>query len=164
MNETIKSLQAGENRRSSRIFEILLAFLGGINCVLVPLVFFAQGLTLSPPGANPWLEQWPFPALYFLEILALGLATAYFIVTNRGASPSRWNGLPWISAGILLTFVILGAFSIGLYLIPAMLSFLGAGILGDRRQAGNWPTHVIYFMFAAMAQAVAAFLLILIFR
>lgn len=137
-----------------RLIEITLAFLGGFNCVAVPLFFAAQELSFTPPRSG----FWPAPGLYFLEILFIGLATTYFVLTNQTPQPNRWSSLPWISAGILLTFVIMGIFSIGLFLIPAMLFFLAAAILGDRRQGGNWPNHVVYFFFAAMVQAAAVYL------
>jgi hypothetical protein len=146
---------------SLRRIELILGFLGGINCVVVPLFFTFQ--ELSFPFRAPG-DLWPFPAIYFIEILVLGLATTYFIATNQGIHPTRWNGLPWISAGILLSLAIMGIFGFGLFLIPAMLSFLAAGILGDRRQGGNWPTHAMQFFFAAMLQAVAVYLILILFR
>jgi hypothetical protein len=161
MEENAPILKARSKSTHLRRLENYLGFLAGFNCVLVALFFTFQELSL--PFRAP-LDLWPFPALYFVELLFTGAGTAYFIARNQGPRPNRWNGLPWISAGVLLAFVIIGIFSIGIFLIPAMLSFLAAGILGDRRQAGNWPTHAMYFFFAAMAQAVVVFLIQMISR
>jgi hypothetical protein len=147
---------------SVQLVEIVLAVLASLDSLAVPLIFSFEQLSLSLTQSPA--ELWPFPAIYFLEIMLVGVATTIFVAANKSPQPSPWSTLPWASAGILLTFVILGAFSIGIYLFPAMLLFLAVGILADRRQKGDWPTHFMVFIFAAMAQAVLVYLMINLVR
>jgi hypothetical protein len=160
VEEKTRDPKSGINPAHKRPLENVLGYLGGFNCVSVPLFFTFQELSLG----RAFGDLWPRPGVYFLEILVIGLATTYFIMVNKDSQPTRWNGLPWISSGILLTLVIMGIFGFGLFLLPAMTFYLAAGILGDRRQAGNWPTHTMLFFLAAMAQAVAVYLLLILFR
>jgi hypothetical protein len=163
MEEAEPAPQAREQPPYLRSIEFILGFVGGFTCAVVPLIFTAEAVSLSPPRSG-LSNFWPAPGIYFLEILFIGLATSNFIAANHAPKPNRWSGLPWIGAGILLAFAILAILTIGIFLAPAMLAFLVVAILGDRRQGGNWPTHAMLFFFAAMAQAVAFFLLQLLFR
>ena len=91
----------------------VFAFAGAANCVFVPLLFVAN---LQQP-------LFPQPGLYFAEITASGLLGFASIVRQR----ATW--LPWFLTGVLLVFNVLGAWSIGLWLLPATLCILGAGLL-----------------------------------
>jgi hypothetical protein len=93
------------------------AFIGAANCVFVPLLFMGG---LQQP-------LFPQPGFYFLEIAALGILGWGSVLWARG-----WF-LPWFVAGVLLVFNVLGAMTIGLWLIPATICFLGAGFLHPNR-------------------------------
>jgi len=134
--------------------EWILSALGAFNCLIVPALFtFSQ----FPQPEGYLANIWPFPAIYFLEIVLFGLGCLISVVKNNPARGSAWNYLPWISAGGLLAFVILGAWTIGFFLIPAMLVFIGVGIISDIRKKDNIPLHFIFFILSAMIQAFIVF-------
>ncbi|HMT20220.1 MAG TPA: hypothetical protein PKE20_03070 [Promineifilum sp.] len=115
-----------------RVLEWVAALVGAANCVIVPLLF-----------AQPGGRDFPLPGLYFIEIVAVGVLVAIFVALRPRLSP-RWNAIPWIAAGIILTFVILGGFSIGLYLIPAAIAFAVTGFSLTRKRWGCAP-HIWAF-------------------
>jgi len=165
----------------------VFAAIAAFNCWAVSLAFAYSELSL--PFRSPG-DILPFPALYFIEIAGLGIAglfsvyfascggTAQVQTTPRqgifpagGDAPtdapglsrqrSFWAAVPWICAGITLTFVILGSFTIGLYLIPAFFAYLGAGIALDWWEKGDIPLHFIYFISAGIAQSLLVYLFVL---
>ena len=136
-----------------RSVEFGLAVLGALDCVGVAGLFTSTQLGQ---------QLWPLPGLYFVEISLLGI-TAFLAVARNGSQfASRWSALPWIAAGILATFFVLGGFSIGPSLGPGMLAFLVAGILQDIRQRGDWPRHFMLFMLAALLQGGLMFAMVFV--
>ena len=107
-----------------RAGEWIAALIGAVNCILVPLAF-----------AQSQENIFPLPGLYFIEIALVGLLILAFVALRPGLG-ARWLALPWVAAGIILAFVFLGGFSIGFYLIPALVAFVVVGRLGDG-QAGR---------------------------
>jgi hypothetical protein len=83
----------------------LAGTLTAINCAYVAIQF----------GIYQYPDIFPLPFLYLLEIALLGLLVAWISWRERDA---MWL---WPTIGILLSFVILGGFSIGSFLIPAAL-------------------------------------------
>jgi hypothetical protein len=123
-----------------RLVKGIVAFIGAINCVVVPSQFSNQR------------PLFPFPGLYLIEIVLLGILVLAIVVLQP-----EWNGrekqIPWIAAGILLAFVILGAWTIGFFLIPALIAFLLVGILADWGAGEAVRKHVGLFFLAAVVQA-----------
>lgn len=130
-----------------RPLEWLAAIIGAFTCILVP-AFFTQ------PG-----RTFPLPGLYFIEIALLGVLVMLF-VARRPRLSSRWLALPWIAAGIMLTFVILGAFSFGFFLIPALAAFVIVGFLADRQAGGPTAQHIGLLFVAGVIQAAVMLLAI----
>lgn len=121
-----------------------------LAALIVPALFAQSG------GAD-----FPFPALYFIQIALLGvlvLATVAF----RPRPAGRWGAIPWVAAGILLAFVVLGGFSIGFYLIPALIAFVLVGLLIDLQSGGGVGRHIGLFVVAAVVQASAMLVFVLI--
>ena len=116
-------MNAGARRGPKRIGEWVAAVVGAATCIIVPAMFIQAG------------GDFPLPALYFMEIAAVGLLVVYFVYARHQLS-ERWGVVPWVAAGIMLAFVILGGFSIGLYLIPALIAFAALGVLIDWEAGG----------------------------
>lgn len=136
------------NNGAKRIFEWIAAVIGAINCAVVPMLFIT--------GQQP---LFPLPGLYFIEIMLLGLA----VLVATAVRPTAWSKpIPWIAAGILLAFVILGGFSIGFFLIPAFIAFLLVGLLADWQTGGNIGLHIGLCFVAAVVQAVIMGLFIMV--
>ncbi len=135
--------------RLLRAGEWLAALVGAINCVLVPAVF-----------AQSQRHLFPLPGLYFVQIALLGVLVLAFVAA-RPQLKRRWAALPWLAAGVVLAFVILGGFTIGPFLIPAFIAFVATGVLGDLQGGGAMGRHLGYLLVAAVAQAAVMGLMIL---
>ena len=131
-----------------RWFEWLLAVLAAANCAAVAIPTLIDSAT-----------GWPFPGLYMLEILLAGLINLYPVAMDFPAE-SKWGALAWASAGIVLAFVISGAWTINFLLLPAMIFLLLLGVLSDRRKRGNLALHFLVFITAAFLQALLFFLFV----
>ena len=137
-----------------RSLEWVFSVLGAINCILISILFSLSQIQV--PGGD-LSDIWPLPAIYFLEIITLGIMCVIAVAKNQDQPNSFWSGIPWICSGILFAFVILGAWTIGFYLIPAMILFLIVGIMGDRRIKGDIALHLIYFVSGGIAQSILVF-------
>ena len=138
-------------KSAKRVIEWVLAAVGVSICVGAALVVW------RPQSYNVW----PFPALYFIEIIALGTVGFVGLIT-RAEGAGRLDSVPWGVAGALLAFVILGAWTIGPLLLPAMLAFLIAATVADMRPNPRWIRHLTIFMIAGVSQASLMFLVILL--
>jgi hypothetical protein len=131
-----------------RLLEWIAAVIGALNCAFIPLLFAP-----SQP------QLFPLPGLYFIEIMVLGL----LVLVATAVRPAAWSKpIPWIAAGILLAFVIIGGFSIGFFLIPAFIAFLLVGLLAGWQTGGNIGKYIGLFFVAAVVQAGVMGLLIMI--
>jgi hypothetical protein len=83
-------------------------------------------------------------------------------VAMRPRLSTRWQALPWIAAGIILPFVILGGFSIGFFLIPALIAFCATGLLVDWQAGGLEARHLGYLLLVAVIQAAVMILAVLL--
>ena len=126
-----------------RGIEWFFALLGAAVCVFVAIAFASQQLN----------DLWPTPGLYFLEIIFLALLVLLSKVVEVKPARIENSLIAWISGGVLLAFVILAGFSMGLFLLPAMLSFWLAAAAGDMRQNRPIPPHVGLTLIAAVLQA-----------
>lgn len=133
----MKNPVAGTDIR--RMLEWIAALIGAANCIVVSVAF--------------WQGDFPFPALYLIQIALLGLLVTVFVAERRRLD-TRWNAFPWLVAGILLAFVILGGFSIGFFLVPAFLAFTIVGLLVDAQTGGAMGRHLGLLFVAAVAQGV----------
>jgi hypothetical protein len=175
----------GPKRRQTDVW--VLSAIAALNCWVVPLAFAFSELSIPYRTMG---DIFPFPAVYFIEIVGLGIAGLFSVYytdpgrnsrvrtaptqgifstgedapANRPGILSRrsfWAAVPWVCAGITLTFVILGSATIGLYLLPAFFSFLILGIVIDRKEKGDIPLHFICFISAGIAQSLLVYLFVL---
>ena len=94
-------------------------------------------------------NTWPFPALYFLELMLLGMAVALAFLR-----PSQSRAVVAMAAsGVLAAFSMLGAWTVGLVYVPAALAALIAGLAAEVRNKGSILAHAGVFLIAALAQA-----------
>ena len=136
---------------AKRVIEWALAAVGVSICVGAALVVWR----------SQSYNQWPFPALYLIEIVALGMAGFIGLIT-RAKGAVCWDSVPWGVAGALLAFVILGAWTIGPLLLPAMLVFLIAATVADMGPNPRWIHHLGICMIAGVSQASLMFVVILL--
>ncbi len=126
-----------------RLLDWLFATIGAFICILVVGGF----------SASQFPDLWPLPGLYFIELVLLAVLGGISRTASNWVSHPISASVPWIVAGILLSFVILGGLSIGPFLFPAMLAFLISGILADRQQAQKIPMHAGIAIVSALVQS-----------
>jgi hypothetical protein len=135
-------------RKGLHWLEWAVSAFGTLNCLVIALLF-AQ----SQP------DVFPLPGLYLIEIGSLGLAPLVALL-YEGAKWRPWPDVAWAVAGVLLTFAVLGMWTIGLFLVPALFSFVLAALLGSRRQGKPAGRGVRQLAMATLVQAAWMLLLI----
>jgi hypothetical protein len=125
-----------------RLLEWAFAIFGAVVCLVVVLLF----ASLQPD------QLWPLPGIYFIEVALLGVLVAASRAMDALPGSAAWGAVPWVGAGVLMSFVILGGFSIGPFLFPAMLAFWLAGVFADLRQRRRLAGHLVLAILAALLQ------------
>lgn len=126
------------------IFALLLAFTGALLAAGGALAFYTSQASLGSP-------VWPLPGLVLLDWAITGLSGflgVYF--SSRQPSAEDWRKWAWIASGALVPLVVLGALSIGLYVLASLLCLLAATILVTLSKNANWPAHLGLFLLGAV--------------
>lgn len=130
--------------------EKFLALLGGAISAAPAAVLWAR--------VSNWQDTWPFPALYFLELMLLGVVVA---AAYLRASPAR-AGAAWAAAGAVMAFSVLGAWTVGLFFLPAAGAFAASALITDLRDRGNLTAHAGMLVLAGALQAAWMFAMVTI--
>lgn len=131
-----------------------LAVLAAADCLGVALFF---GTTQLEPGQPVW-TLFPLPGLYLLEIALIGLLAP----AAMWKASSKWFSALPAAAGITLAFFILGGFSIGPFLLPALLGLVALAMLTAKDYGVRFPIAAALFFGAAIGQAGIMLLLVAI--
>jgi hypothetical protein len=131
--------------------ERFVALLGGAICMALAAVIW-RGVSTSQ-------DTWPFPALYFVELMALGVVVAAAYLRS---SESRAL-IAWAAAGAVAAFSVLGAWTVGLLFLPAAVAIAAAALLTDAHNQGRLGAHVGIFAVAALIQAALTLAMATIF-
>jgi hypothetical protein len=126
-----------------RLLDWVFADIGAFICILV-----AGGFS-----ASQFPDLWPFPGLYFIELVLIGILGGISRTASKWHNHPISTNIPWVDAGILLSFVILGGLSIGPFLFPAMLAFIISGIFVDSQQMHKLPGHVGIAIISGLVQS-----------
>ncbi len=139
-----------------RILEVLLAGFGAIGAGWASWNWW----TYLHSATYRSDSVWPLPAGYLLEITVLGVGGLVSVSANRTSSPPLWGNVTWAIGGVFLSLAVLGAWSIGPSVVPALLALVAAAILaGVRRRPRVW-TQVGWFAGGVMGQTVIMLLAI----
>jgi hypothetical protein len=111
----------------ARIMEWIFAWIGALICGLIAVAFWQYQQGAGGP-------IWPLPAAVLLEVALLGIAGLISITADTEPHPQFWGLVTWFVTGVLAGLMILGGFSIGPYLFPAVVLFASAALLADRRR------------------------------
>ena len=147
----IGSTKNPSNKTNNLFLEWILTIIAAINCILVVAIF---AYINNPNLISDFTSQWPFPMIYFFEIIAIGIIGIVAMGNLQQPEKSNWSTVFWVCSGILLSLVILGAWTIGFFLLPAMVIYLVLGILSDRRTGNAIPRNLIFFVSGGIAQAL----------
>lgn len=129
---------------STRDLERFLVVTGGVVCLIV------SGFVWVVVGRQQLM--WPVPDLYLLEMIAASMLSMFDILRNESNQPYIRGKLVWAAIGVLLAFVVIGAFSVGLMYAPVAGLIGVAAILSDRRQGHSLGIHIGIGLAAALIQ------------
>lgn len=137
--------------RRGRTFERVLASLAlGVCVITIARIWQAVGA---------YQPLWLLPALYFLEIVALSVL-AWLALVPTQELPSRRIAAAWCVVGALSGFVVLGLWSIGLFLAPTVFLFALTTLFAERRHVNLIPAHLALCLLAGLIQAAVMFMII----
>lgn len=138
-------MEPQRNTIATSLAERIFAVLGVIICLVITIPIWrstsAQQLT------------WPLPALYFIEMLALSIISAFLFI--RGNAWGRV--IIWGAVGLIFGFSILGALSVGFFYLPVAIIFAGISITSDLRNKQRIRRHLAVCLVAGIAQVVLMF-------
>jgi hypothetical protein len=120
--------------------ERFLAILGAVVCLLITVLFWW--------GVSAYQAMWPLPGLYFIEMVAVSIISAFIFV--RGDPRAKF--IPWGAAGVISAFSILAGLSVGLFYLPVALIFAIISITSDVRNKQPIPAHLGTLLIAGLAQ------------
>ena len=108
-------------------------------------------------GMSSQQPIFPGPGPYLVEIILLGLIAAAVSLLDIPVD----SFVLWISAGIFLTFVVLGAMSIGPFYFPTLVLLIIAATFSEFHHKGRIWLHVGCWILAAVFQGFLMFLVLL---
>lgn len=112
-----------------------LAACAGTTISIAMAVFTAESqVEAFGPGVSPREALWPLPGLALLDWVALGLLGFVAVALSNIHQAWIWNKVTWAVCGALLVLMIVGAFSIGPYVMLAALCFGIAAALAWARE------------------------------
>jgi hypothetical protein len=115
-------------------------------------------------GTSPLQALWPLPALTLIDWVALGLIGLVSVALGNLAQPWIWNKLTWAVCGALVVLMIVGAFSIGPYVMLAALCFGLAGALAWARDKPHVGADLLALAHGGLGNLVLLFVFILFGR
>ena len=131
-------------QRPQRV-ERSVALFGSIICVTLAAVIWRK-----VSGSQ---DTWPFPTLYFVELMAMGIiVAAAYLRSNAARAITAWS-----AAGAVMAFSILGAWTVGLIFLPAAVAFIAAALITDLRNPGRIAAHAGIFIAAGVIQSALMF-------
>lgn len=128
------------------------AWIAALDCLAVAILFSMSQSTI--PGST-FSNLWPTPGLYFIELAILAVLILSAVPNLISPTTGLWRPVPWIASGIMLAFVVLGAWSIGPFLVPALLTFMLIAVLAETGRARFEPlNHFAYLLLSLFLLAL----------
>ena len=97
--------------------------------------------------------MWPLPSLYFIELVAISITSAFIFV--RGDARDQF--ITWGATGVISAFSILGAASVGFFYLPVALIFAVISVTSTVRNKQRMTAHLGIFLIAGIAQMALMF-------
>ena len=125
--------------------ERFLAILGAVVCLIITILFWLS--------VSAYQTMWPLPGLYFIEMVALSIISAFIFV--RGDPRDQF--ITWGAAGVITAFSILGALSVGFFYLPVALIFAVISVTSAVRNKKRITAYLGIFLIAGIAQLALMF-------
>jgi len=133
-------MEGSNPKNKTNWIELFFSGLGVAFCLLLTYLFW-RGLAV-------YQSIWLLPGLYFME-LSIGSVicfVAYFLQHPQASTIS------WMYSGVLLVFIFLASFTVGLFYTPVFLIFGGVSIYSVIRHRQNLLVKLYIFVFSMLVQ------------
>jgi hypothetical protein len=141
-------MEINQTRDKPRKIDLFISGIGAAICIVTTLTIWFSISSNQP--------MWLLPGAYFLELMVGALVCVLAILLWF----PRSSQISWIYSGILVAFIVIGAFSVGFFYIPVFLLFGSLSIILDLRIKKSIIVHLGFFLGAAILQAVIMLVLI----
>jgi hypothetical protein len=133
-------MEASDPKNKANWIELFFSGLGVAVCMLLTILFWR--------GLAAFQSLWLLPGLYFMELTSASILcfVGYFL-QFPGAST-----LSWMYSGVLLVFIVLASFTVGLFYTQVFLIFFGLSIYSTIRHRQNLPGKLGLFVLSMLVQ------------
>lgn len=135
----------GQSNRWADSVALVLAFIGSLVASGGSLMFLVDQARMSSSSV------WPLPGLVLMDWAILGILGFLSAYGSRTPSSALWRKIAWVVVGALIPLVILGAFSIGLFVLVSLLFFLGSTIFLSMQKKEKWLDHLGMFFIGTVS-------------
>ncbi len=125
-------------------FGLVIAFVGGILCVVGAIWTYVTQVQF---GASP---MWPLPGLVLTEWAILGIVgfTAAYITFRKNVV--IWQQTTWAISGAFIPLIIVGAFSIGPFVLIEFGLFMISSLFLSVQRRPKWLENFGLLMLGAI--------------
>jgi hypothetical protein len=147
-----------------RAVEWVAAVLGAAICLLGAIGTANSQVQMSGPGESVYRALWPMPGLVLIEWGLLGLLGLVSVALSNLLRDAAWSLGTWAVTGALFVLMLVGAFSIGPFVMVAVLCFGLSAALGLAHQRGDVKVDLLALVAGAIADLALLLFFILIGR
>ena len=105
---------------------------------IAALAAMAGAVLIGLSQAQAPMSLWPLPGLVLVDWLLLGAATLFGTILTVRSMAMKWLMAIWLLTGAFIPLVILGAFSIGGYVLISHVLFLISTLILSFRRHPKW--------------------------
>jgi len=133
-------MERSDPKNTAYWIELFVSAVGVAVCLLITYFIWRS---LAPNQ-----DMWLLPGLYLIE-LAAGSAICFLAFYLQHP---RATTISWIYSGILVVFIVLGSFTVGLLYVSVFLIFAGLSIYSTNRHHQNLLVKLGIFVFSILVQ------------
>jgi hypothetical protein len=133
---------------------LALAFFGAIVSIGGAILIYSSQAQI---GTSP---LWLLPGFVLLDWALLGLIGFLAAYLSFRQLSSKWRLVAWFITGAFIPLIVLGAFSIGLFVLIGFLLFMISTILLTIRQRAKWLESFGLWILGAICNLVILLIMI----
>lgn len=111
---------------------LLSAFIGMLAAIVGPLIILSSQVGFQ--GSSIW----PLPALVLIDWILIGILGFFGAYLGIKTSQTKWLKMVWLVLGMLLALIVIGALSIGSFVLISLIFFFASTFLITLRKGMKW--------------------------
>jgi hypothetical protein len=136
------------------LLALFLSFLAAIVSVSGALFTFTMQTQIG--GAT----LWPLPGLLLIDWLIIGVISFVVVSISLRKKTTTWLRMTWLSTGAVIPLIILGALSIGIFVLVAFFFAVISTFIIAIRQNSKWLESFGFLMLGSIGNLVILSLII----